>query len=170
MGQRVIAMGAYPYPEEFKKQAVLKFINRGTKSVKKLSEELNTSGNNLYRWCNEFNGNTAMAKSKAESWSPEQKLKAITETSSMSENELGEYLRKHGLHSSDLKEWRENFFESQKSVGRPRKDPEVFELRKKEKSLKKDLRRKEKALAEMSARVVLLKKSREIFGDDEDEE
>ena len=45
MGQRVKAMGASPYSEEFKKQAVLKFINRGSKTVKELSSELNTNGN-----------------------------------------------------------------------------------------------------------------------------
>ena len=43
-------------------------------------------------------------------------------------------------------------------------------LKKEKNALSKNLRRKDKALAEMSARVVLLKKSHLIFGVDEDEE
>ena len=163
------------YSETFKKQAVLKFINRGTKTVEELSKQLNTRSANLYRWYNDLNGITEMnkkqKKSKPDSMSSEEKLKVIAETLSLPEHELGEYLRKHGLHSSDIKEWKENCLTTLKPVmGRPKKDPEIFELRKDKKDLEHDLRRKEKALAEMSARVVLLKKSREIFGDEEDDE
>ena len=49
-------------------------------------------------------------------------------------------------------------------------DPELVELRNKEKELSQDLRRKDRAFAEMSARIVLLKKSRLIWGDGEDDE
>jgi CII-binding regulator of phage lambda lysogenization HflD len=97
-------------------------------------------------------------------------LEAIVKTASMDENELGEYLRKNGLHSSDLEQWRKDFYSSQKSPGRPKKDPELAKLEVNHKKLKKDLSRKERALAEMSARVILLKKSHEIFGDDEEDE
>jgi len=159
------------YSEKFKQQAVAKFINRGNKTALEVSNELNTSIKNLYRWRLELNGSVDMKKkSKGLNRSPEEKLKIIAETLTMSEHELGVYLRENGFHSSDLKEWKENFLKSQNNAGRPQKDPEVFELRKKEKYLRKDLRRKEKALAEMSARVILLKKSQEIFGDEEEDE
>lgn len=110
------------------------------------------------------------SQSQSDSWGPERRLQAIIETSSMSERDLGEYLRKNGIHSSDLEEWKKNFIEAQKGAGRPRKDPEVYESRKREKALERELNRKDKALAEMSARVILLKKSHKIFGDREDEE
>ena len=88
----------------------------------------------------------------------------------MPENELGEFLRSNGLHSSDLEQWKQDFYSSQKSPGRPRIDPELAELRTKEKVLTKDLSRKDRALAEMSARVILLKKSHVMFGISEDED
>jgi transposase-like protein len=165
-------MKARKYSDEFKQQAVLKFINRGTKTVGDLEKELNTSYKNIYRWHKEFSGATELKKTKKikNEITPEEKLQIINETSSLKENELGEYLRKHGLHFSQIQEWKSEFLTSVKNVGRPKKDPEVLELRKSEKDLKRELRRKEKALAEMSARVVLLKKSHEIFGGTEDDE
>jgi transposase-like protein len=107
---------------------------------------------------------------KSKEWTPEAKLKAIAETLTLTENELGEYLRANGLHSSDLEQWKQEFYSSQKGPGRPKLDPELAELRAKEKELAKDLKRKDRALAEMSARIVLLKKSRLIWGDGEDDE
>lgn len=108
---------------------------------------------------------------KSKEWTPEAKLKAIAESLTMTENQLGEYLRANGLHSTDLEEWKQDFYSSQKGPGRPRIDPELAELRSKEKELTKDLKRKDKALAEMSARIILLKKSRHLlWGEPEDDE
>jgi transposase-like protein len=107
---------------------------------------------------------------KSKEWTPEAKLEAIIKSTTMSENELGEYLRANGLHSSELEQWKQEFYSSQKGPGRPRIDPELANLKAKEKELTKDLKRKDRALAEMSARIVLLKKSRLIWGDGEDDE
>lgn len=122
----------------------------------------------IRKWIEAYAKTPVMKKSKE--WTPEAKLKAIAETLIMGENELGEYLRANGLHSSDLEQWKQEFYSSQKSAGRPKLDPEIVELRNKEKELSKDLKRKDRALAEMSARIVLLKKSRLIWGDGEDDE
>ena len=103
-------------------------------------------------------------------WTAEKKLQVIIETISLNENELGEYLRKNGLHSSDLKEWKRDCLSGMKDVGRPKLDPALVKSKKKEKELQKDLRRKEKALAEMTARIILLKKTQLLFQDEEDDE
>jgi len=133
-----------------------------------LAQEHDLPVSTLYGWKQKYAKRAGMSKSNK--WTPERKLEAIIKTASMSENELGEYLRKNGLHSSDLEQWKNDFYGSQKAPGRPKKDPELLRLEGNEKKLKKELRRKERALAEMSARVVLLKKSHEIFGGDEDDE
>lgn len=88
----------------------------------------------------------------------------------MSEHELGEYLRATGLHSKEIEEWKQDIYSSQKSAGRPWTDPELKELRNDKKTLEKDLKRKDRALAEMSARVILLKKSHLLWGEPEDDE
>ena len=108
--------------------------------------------------------------SKSSTWSPEKKLQAVNETSVLEGEDLGAYLRQHGLHSEDLELWRQECLKSFRGPGRPRKDPELAAAQKEKKALEKDLRRKEKALAEMSARVVLLKKSHLLWGVDEDDE
>ena len=88
----------------------------------------------------------------------------------MNKNELGEFLRTNGLHSTEIDQWKKDIYSTQKSAGRPKLDPEIEETRAKEKELSKDLKRKDRALAEMSARVILLKKSLLLFGETEDEE
>ncbi len=52
----------------------------------------------------------------------------------------------------------------------PKKDLEIVELKNKEKRLEKELHLKDRALAEMSARIILLKKNRLIWGDAEEDE
>jgi transposase-like protein len=158
------------YTKKFKQQAVVKFINRGTKSVEAIADELGTSSKNLYRWRKEL-GEVSMSNNKSiKEWTPEQKLEAVIKTGSMSEAELGEYLRSNGLHSSDLEDFKSEALSGLKSKGRPKLDPEVTQLRKENKALQRDLKKKDKALAEYSARVILLKKSHEIWGTPEDDE
>ena len=105
-----------------------------------------------------------------DTWTPEKKLQAVSETLSLSEESLGAYLREHGLHSSDLETWRSECLKSFRGPGRPRKDPKLAAIQKEKKSLERDMRRKDKALSEMTARIVLLKKSRLLWGVDEEGE
>lgn len=123
----------------------------------------------IRKWIEAYAKTPSMKKSKE--WTPESKLEAIIKTATMNENQLGEYLRANGLHSSDLEEWKREATSGLKAqAGRPKVDPELVELRSKEKELSKDLKRKDRALAEMSARIVLLKKSRLIWGESEEDE
>lgn len=160
------------YSEEFRQRALQKLLS-STRSVKQVAEEIGIPDGTLYSWKENYVNNSGMKKSKKKKNNQlraEEKLQMIAETLNLSENELGEYLRCKGLHSSDLSRWKAEFYESQKGGGRPKLDPEVVNLRKDKKYLEKELRRKERALAEVSARVVLLKKSREIFGESVDDE
>lgn len=155
---------------QFKQQAVEKFLTRGNKSVEQIAKNIGVSIGSLYRWRDEL-GRVKMTKNKPlKDWTPEQKLEAFIKTSSMNEHELGEYLRKNGLHSSDLERFKQELLEGLKSAGRPKLDPKLVELRKENKKLQKQISKKDKALAEYSARVILLKKSHEIWGEPEEDE
>ena len=85
----------------------------------------------------------------------EEKCQIVLEAAEMPDVELGGYLRAKGLHDSDLEGFREEVMRSmdeQKSLGRQKtKD------RKRIRELEKELKRKEKALAEMAASLVLKK-------------
>ncbi len=86
----------------------------------------------------------------------------------MDEDQLGAFLRKDGLHSNNLVDWKAEPLSQaakRKVPGRPRKDPELVAAEEEIKKLKRDLRRKEKALAEQTALVILKKKPRKSGGE-----
>jgi len=99
-------------------------------------------------------------------WRNEDKFKIVLETYSLNEEELGIYCRKQGLYSTDIKKWRkmlEDSLETTKST------QEEKEQNIKIKNLQKELKYKEKALAEAAALLMLQKKVKAIWGEQEDE-
>lgn len=160
------------YSENFKEMIVKKAMSPESPGLMEIAEENNVHHTTVKRWIDLYGNNSFMTKINKKHLSPEQKLQLLMESFSLSGNELGEFLRTNGLHSSDLAQWKEEFLSGAKrpGPGRPKKDPEVSELKQKEKALTKELKRKDKALAEMAARIVLLKKSHLIWGDEEDDE
>ena len=149
------------YSSELKESMVQKMCLPGGPSALQLSKDTGISQTALSRWKKQF-GQPMMSKKKnPEDWSPERKLRTVFETLSLSKEELGEYLRKNGLHSNQIEEWKDEMTSiisnSIKPRGRPKKDPELVKAESEIKNLKKDLRRKEKALAEQTALVVLQK-------------
>jgi transposase-like protein len=101
-------------------------------------------------------------------WPFEQKLRVVYEAMSLSDKELGEFLRKEGLHEAQLTEMRravEEALSSKKKGVSKRGSKEA----KKIKELERELSRKEKALAEVTAILVLKKKLEAYFSGDEDE-
>ncbi|MEX2488550.1 MAG: IS3 family transposase, partial [Pseudomonadales bacterium] len=109
--------------------------------------------------------------SNPENWSGKNKLAVVIETTALNEEELSVYCREKGLYVEQVQRWREAA-ESSADTGRPLSGQERREWqseRKKSRRLETDLRRKEKALAEAAALLVLQKKAREIWGDNEDD-
>lgn len=164
-------MVAKTYSEDFKRNAVAKSLMPGSGGLTATARKFDLSPSTLFCWKKKYANSPTMKKSKTiRDWTPEHKLNAIIKTATMSEEELGEFLRSNGLHSSDLETMKNDFLSASKSKGRPKLDPEVVELRKENKKLSKDLKRKDAALSEYAARVILLKKSHEIWGTKEDDE
>lgn len=166
-------MSLQVYSEEFKNTAVQKLLSPGSLGLATTAEKMGIPRSTLFGWKQKYANPNSMKKTKnnlAINWTAEQKFEALIKTASMSENELGEYLRSQGLHSSDLDIFKKECLEGFKSRGRPKLDPEVVDLRKSKKELERSLKRTEKALAEQSARIILLKKSHEIWGVAEEDE
>ena len=109
--------------------------------------------------------------SNPESWSGENKLAVVIETAALNEEELAEYCRRKGLYVEQISRWREAAIAGAQTL-RPLSAEERRELqreRKKTRKLEKELRRKDKALAETAALLVLQKKTQAIWGDGEDD-
>jgi transposase len=167
-------MGNNVYNNDFKNAAVQKLLSPNSLGISGTARSLGLSPSTLFGWKEKYANRSVMKKANIKTqgidWTAEEKLEAITKTYSMSEQELGEYLRSNGLHSGDLEAFKHELVSGVPSRGRPKLDPELVQLREENKALKKDLYKKDKALAEVSARVILLKKSRLLWGEPEDEE
>jgi len=108
-----------------------------------------------------------MKSKRPEDWTAEEKLKAIGEYENLDEEQRGIYLREKGIHSVHLQRWQKEFVEAYDS--RKKKTRGIDPRQKRIKELEDDLGRKEKALAETAALLVLKKKAQAIWGDPEDE-
>lgn len=103
---------------------------------------------------------------RPQDWTPEERLRAVQEANALSDQELGEFLRREGLHEADLTQWRRAALEglTPSRERRGKKSPEKKRIA----QLEKELRRKDKALAETAALLVLKKKVQAIWGDEDD--
>jgi hypothetical protein len=99
-----------------------------------------------------------------------EKLRAVIETASLTESELGEYLRREGLHEADVRMWRqmaEGALGNEERVRAEERSQKALDA-KRVKELERELRRKDAALAETAALLVLKKKAQAIWGDEDD--
>jgi len=162
------------YSAELKDAMVAKLCMPEGPTIYELSKETGIPRGSLYSWVHSKSRVGKMtSKNRPQDWSPEERLQAVFEAQNLDEQNLGVFLRRNGLHSSVLEEWKNEALASvavNRKRGRPRKDPELVALEEENKKLKKDLRRKEKALAEQTALVILQKKVHELWGKDEDDE
>ena len=83
----------------------------------------------------------------------------------MNEHELGEYCRTKGILASDLNRWEEEITEPVKDLTASERMSFIRENKK----LSKELERKDKALAEAAALLLLSKKAEAIWGVKEEE-
>jgi len=143
-------------------------------SVAQVSRETGVSEQSLYNWRNRFRqrGKAVPADPKnPENWSGESKLAVVIETAGLNEQELAEYCRRKGLYVEQLARWREAAIsgaENERALSAAERR-EAQRDRKTIGKLEKELNRKEKALAEAAALLVLQKKARAIWGDGEDD-
>lgn len=161
------------YSDGFRERTVQMMMPPNAMSVAQVSRDTGVSEQTLYNWRNRFRyeGRAVPADPKnPENWSGENKLAVVIETTALNEEELAEYCRKKGLYVEQVVRWREAA-----AVGAGTGEPlsaaerrELHQERKKSRKLEKELRRKDKALAEAAALLVLQKKAQAIWGDDED--
>ena len=148
---------------EFKEQALLKARHRGTRSVLSIATELNMSAGTLKRWVldsakagEQTHGTSPALDGQTASWSPSQRLTALQKSYALSGPALAAWCRERGVFEHQLTQWREEFCTpavpaSREAIGAFR------ELQRQHEQLQRELRRKEKALAEVAALLVLQK-------------
>jgi len=158
------------YSEKFREKMIVKMTGPNGRSASSLSKEVGVGQATLSRWLRraKVNPMSDQGSGKRKRWSPSEKIRIVR--AAAGESGLGELLRREGLHEADLKSFRDEVLLAAAEgfdARRPKRrglSPEQKELR----AVKKELARKEKALAETAALLVLRGKARAFFGADEE--
>ena len=156
------------FSEEQRRMWVKKFLTRGDKSIDVFCRENVLSATALYKWVNKY-GKTDDMKPLTrtpQTWTPDEKFKAVMAFDSLPVEEQGTFLRREGVHADHIEMWREKM---QKSLVPETQDKrtERNELIYKVLELEKELSRKDKALAEAAAILILKNKVDLIWGTEE---
>ena len=167
------------YSKAFRALMIQKMTDPQRPAAQSLADEIGVSRASLYRWVSEADTleidvnaeppsfTESMQRltnmKRPQDWSAEEKLAAVLEAASLSEEEFGAFLRSRGLHEAQLQQWRDQML-----VGLEPKAAKRAET-KRIQELERELRRKEKALAETAALLVLKKKAQAIWGDEDDD-
>lgn len=158
------------YPEEQKARLTERMLPPQNVRIPQLSQETGIPKDTLYGWRREAPRARGLSRSAPlngnERWRSEEKFALVVETAAMNEAERGEYCRTRGLYVEQLQVWRQtcepaNADKAPKSGASAERQADKRRIR----ELERELRRKEQALAETAALLVLRKKAQAIWGE-----
>lgn len=161
------------YTKEFKSTIIQRMMPPQNESAEAISRETGIPESTLYSW-----KKTARSKGYAmpageqesERWSAQDKFLIVVEIVGLSEAELAEYCRSKGLYVEQVQTWRDACMQANGGVAQRLTElqKDLRKTEKEKKKLEQELRRKDAALAETAALLVLRKKAHAIWGDGED--
>jgi transposase-like protein len=170
-------MNQKPHSPEFKEQALRKLRERGNRTQQSVADELNICLSTLKGW---LQGSKKMARGlphganplpgdvPATTWGHSERLQALNESHALKCEALHSWCREKGLFTHQLQTWREAFLTGAEPMTGSARDSRsaVRELQSKNDLLERQLRRKDKALAEAAALLVLQKKFQALWADE----
>jgi transposase-like protein len=168
------------YSQAFKIQAVEKVLLRADNvTIKEVANVLGVDVSSLNRWRIEAKQHTLNATSTKENplltqekrpqdWTLEERFNMVLRCAALEGEALSEYCREQGIYPHHVAQWKVDFVSGNTEHNKPVSRTEIKNLKHENNVLKKELNRKDKALAETAALLVLQKKVHEIWGSDED--
>jgi transposase-like protein len=159
------------YSKQFKIEAVKKVLLRGQdRSISSVARSLGIKISTIHGWIKamktkDLTEDTPTSGGTIQKipyrWSTKERFDSIIESSKLSQEELSEYCRKKGVFPHHLEKWKVEFVES---FGNGQfNNSETKKLKNEIKNLSFELKRKEKALAEAAALLVLKKKASDLW-------
>jgi transposase len=138
-----------PFSIAFKQKMVERLTGKHALSAVQLSKETGVRQQNLSRWLEEARSLPPMASNnpRSQTWSVEQKARVLAEAGKLSGEHLNAYLQREGIQLADFERWRVALEDGSASLAAARRI----------RQLERELARKEKALAEAAALLVLKK-------------
>ena len=155
------------YGKTFKDRAVARLLPPESSPVQQVSQELGVSVATLERW----RADALSTPARERVWTAAARLQAVIATAAMDETQRAAWCRENGVYPTELQQWKDSATAALSEAPEDRISPqEARGSRKRIRELERDLRRKDRALAETAALLVLSKQLQAIFQKrDEDE-
>ena len=158
------------YSAGFIEQALVKVYARGDRTIRSVAEELHINPHTVKNWMKNIakENRTVSAnrgkERRPQDWRAEEQLLALQESHGLTGEDLNAWCRERGLFTHHLSRWKTAFCHPQKAstAGLP-DHRELRGLKDENEQLKRELLRKEKALAEAAALLILQKKFRALW-------
>jgi len=155
------------YGQAFKDKAVARLLPPESASIEMVGRELSISVTTLERWRAE----ALSMPARERAWTAAARFEAVLATAALDETGKSAWCREHGVYPQTLEQWRQSATQALAEPVETRASPrETRADRQRIKELERELRRKDKALAETAALLVLSKKLEAIFQRDKDED
>lgn len=160
------------YSNKFRERVVTRLLSPGADGIPQLAKEFGVHPGTLYRWRHDsLQGgledtppdDTPKSRSALKALD---KIRLVVEASLLDDGDRGAFLRRHGLHQAELDQWQAALEEALDPAPAKKRRAED---KKRVSSLEKELRRKDKALAEAAALLVLRKKAQALWGGEDDD-
>ena len=167
------------YTDSFKIHAVEKVLNRSNGvNVRDVSESLGIGFSTLQKWIRQSKNQEFEAASpdeiilvtkekRPQDWTLEERLNVVIAGGSLSEEAISLLCREQGIYPHHIKQWKSDFISGHTVSANINKQTDNKNLKSEIKTLQKELNRKDKALAETAALLVLQKKVHAIWGSNE---
>lgn len=153
------------YGQSFKDRAVARLLPPESAALELVSKEVGIASATLQRWSKSVQSMPARGRA----WTAPAKLQAMITTAALSEIDKNAWCREHGIYPAELDQWCASATTALAAPQAARASPEVTRQdRKRIKELERELLRKDRALAETAALLVLSKKVAAIYSWGED--
>ena len=161
------------YSAEIRERAVQQMMPPLNRKVLDLARETGITTVTLRTWRHQARAEGKVVPGdgkQADQWSSQDKFRVVLESASLNAAELAEYCRRKGLYVEQIKAWREACEQANRppQPSQARREREADKAAQQRiKQLERELRRKEAALAETAALLVLRKKAEALWGKEE---
>ena len=154
------------YGEAFRNRIVARLLPPESANVGVVAKEIGVSVQTLERWRNDAQSMPALGRA----WTAGARLEAVIASAAMGEADKSSWCREHGIYPTELDKWRLSATTALAAPEAARASPQATRQDKKRiKDLERELLRKDRALAETAALLVLSKKVAAIFNKGEGE-
>ena len=148
------------YGQAFRDRAVARLLPPESAAVQVVAREIGVVAKTLERWREDAQSRPARGRA----WTAAGRLEAVITTAGMDEAGKSAWCREHGVYPVELEKWRVSATASLAEPEEARASPQATRQDKKRiKELERELLRKDRALAETTALLVLSKKVAAIF-------